>query len=117
MATTTDKQRQALEAKGWTLDRVDEAGWIVAESWIDMDGSERPSVNVFNDNTVGINGYVDRHRLAEFLSIINAKDETVTIEGVVALRGPFFVGNVYMPDHLRSREGKRVRVTIEEVAE
>jgi hypothetical protein len=106
---TTDKQRKTLEAKGWRIVGYSLDG---GQDWLHDDLSACAYIDPYGNISLG-EGFVNRHRLAEFLSIINGKDETVTIEGVVALRGPFFVGNVYMPDHLRSREGERVRVTIE----
>jgi hypothetical protein len=101
---TTDKQQQALEAKGWTFDSTESGD--VYETWCDG-GVE---IRVFDDGDVYVRTYVNRHRLAEFLSVINAKDETVAIEGEAGWWSDVESRVVLA---LNAIDGKRVRVTIE----
>jgi hypothetical protein len=111
VAITTDKQRQALEAKGWTLGSDGQFG----EFW--THDAFVGGTFLYNDGDISLPETVNRHRLAEFLSIINGRDETVTIEGVVEVSGGrdgwAFVGKTHIETALEPFNEKRVRVTIE----
>jgi hypothetical protein len=63
MVVTNRKQRKALRAEGWTL----EDSWGDNEVW--CDGAV--AVRVFEDGSIYVHSYVDRSRLAEFLSIVD----------------------------------------------
>jgi hypothetical protein len=116
---TTDKQRQALETKGWRL--IDAEQSPARELWFDVakegPSGENTTVNVWSDGEFHVEGFVNRHRLAEFLSIINAKDDVTAIEGEVmvayARDGYTMIGEIDLTAMLEKIDGKRVRVTIE----